>query len=229
MNPVTVAEVRAHIAFLRAVHVSSSRGEGSLLADGTRLRAAVRAYIPWLAFHAARASNGRAVLVERAPPLDAAWIWHVHRLDSRDYARTCAAFGAFVAPAPGVGFAASDSVATPAAIDDGKATEHELVAAVIRHAGFLWQVSGAAYNDDAFLERAIARYERFVTLSTRAGTQPLLLSRTSTMSPTPCRGAPAMVPARVEDANVERRRLRRRELLAACSRGARRAEFATSS
>ena len=71
MNPVTVAEVRAHIAFLRAVHVSSSRGEGSLLADGTRLRAAVRAYIPWLAFHAARASNGRAVLVERAPPLDA--------------------------------------------------------------------------------------------------------------------------------------------------------------
>ena len=73
MNPVTVAEVRAHIAFLRAVHVSSSRGEGSLLADGTRLRAAVRAYIPWLAFHAARASNGRAVLVERAPPLDAAW------------------------------------------------------------------------------------------------------------------------------------------------------------
>ena len=164
MNPVTVAEVRAHIAFLRAVHVSSSRGEGSLLADGTRLRAAVRAYIPWLAFHAARASNGRAVLVERAPPLDAAWIWHVHRLDSRDYARTCAAFGAFVAPAPGVGFAASDSVATPAAIDDGKATEHELVAAVIRHAGFLWQVSGAAYNDDAFLERAIARYERFVTL-----------------------------------------------------------------
>ena len=64
MDPVTVAEVRAHIAFLRAVHVSSSRGEGSLLADGTRLRAAVRAYIPWLAFHAARASNGRAVLVE---------------------------------------------------------------------------------------------------------------------------------------------------------------------
>ena len=164
MDPVTVAEVRAHIAFLRAVHVSSSRGEGSLLTDGTRLRNAVRAYIPWLAFHAARASNGRAVLVERAPPLDAAWIWHMHRLDSRDYARTCAAFGAFVAPAPGVGFAASDSVATPAAIDDGKATEHELVAAAIRHAGFLWQVSGAAYNDDAFLERAIARYERFVTL-----------------------------------------------------------------
>ena len=89
----------------------------------------------------------------------------MHRLDSHVRARSARSSRRRM----GVGFAASGSVATPAAIDDGKATEHELVAAVIRHAGFLWQVSGAAYNDDAFLERAIARYERFVRCARARG------------------------------------------------------------
>ena len=40
--PVSTCEIKEQLGFLRAVHVSSSRGEGSLLADGTRLRAAVR-------------------------------------------------------------------------------------------------------------------------------------------------------------------------------------------
>ena len=49
----------------------------------------------------------------------------------------------------------------PTTLRDGRQaqdSEDELVAAVGRHSKFLWQISGPAYNDDAFLERAIARY-----------------------------------------------------------------------
>ena len=46
---VSTCEIKEHIGFLRAVHVASSRGTGSLLyADGPSLRAAVRAYFAWL-------------------------------------------------------------------------------------------------------------------------------------------------------------------------------------
>ena len=44
MAPISVAELKEHIAFLRAVH-KSSHGDESLYADGKRLRAAVRAFI----------------------------------------------------------------------------------------------------------------------------------------------------------------------------------------
>ena len=55
MALISVAELREHIAFLRAVHTESSHGEESLYADGKRLRAAVRAYLTWLAARAAAA------------------------------------------------------------------------------------------------------------------------------------------------------------------------------
>ena len=47
MEAVTVSEVREHIAFLRAVHVASSRGASSLYVNGARLRAAAREYFAW--------------------------------------------------------------------------------------------------------------------------------------------------------------------------------------
>ena len=97
MEAVTVSEVREHIAFLRAVHVASSRGASSLYVDGARLRAAAREYFAWLGSMAAGAAVGDTVLVTRAPPLDVAWCWHVHRLTPRDYARDCAALGANLA------------------------------------------------------------------------------------------------------------------------------------
>lgn len=113
---VAVAEVLEHIAFLRAVHVTSAHGERSLYDDGGRLRAAVRAYGAWLASEATRGGGSGTVLVTRAPPLEVAWIWHVHRLQPLDYADACAALGAFVAPARGIGFAygATDALETDA-------------------------------------------------------------------------------------------------------------------
>ena len=111
---VTTAEIKEHIAFLRAVHVASSRGTGSLLyADGPSLRAAVRAYFALLSKAAESGPWSRAgemagqALVTRAPPLGIAWCWHVHRLSPLAYARHCAALtgGTVVYPAPGYGFA----------------------------------------------------------------------------------------------------------------------------
>ena len=49
MASVSVADMRAHIAFLRDVHVNSIRDESSsLYFDGPHLRAAVSSYISWL-------------------------------------------------------------------------------------------------------------------------------------------------------------------------------------
>ena len=128
MVPVSVAELKEHIGFLRAVHVASGPGEKSLYADGARLRTAVRTYCAWLASEAARA-GGPTVLVTRAPPLEVAWIWHVHRLATVEYKTTCALLGVFVAPARGIGFAygPNDARAKDAEAQD---SEDELGAAV---------------------------------------------------------------------------------------------------
>ena len=42
MALISVAELKEHISFLRAVHTESSHGDESLYADSKRLRAAVR-------------------------------------------------------------------------------------------------------------------------------------------------------------------------------------------
>ena len=174
---VSVADMRAHIAFLRAVHVHSTRDESSsLYVDGPPLRAAVGDYLAWLAEVSLgpSASPGPCpgeMLVTRAPALPVAWCWHVHRLDPHAYVRDCASLvGAVPYPAPGVGFASDDDpVASPPSRmhppDRASSSSHladVLVAAIGRHAPFLWQVSGAAYNDDAFLLAAASRYEEFV-------------------------------------------------------------------
>ena len=94
MALISVAELKEHISFLRAVHTESSHGDESLYADSKRLRAAVRAYLTWLAARVAAAPFGGTALVTCPPPLDIAWVWHVHRLAPREYARACAALGA---------------------------------------------------------------------------------------------------------------------------------------
>ena len=180
---VSVADMRAHIAFLRAVHVHSTRDESSsLYVDGPPLRAAVGDYLAWLAEVSLgpSASPGPCpgeMLVTRAPALPVAWCWHVHRLDPHAYVRDCASLvGAVPYPAPGVGFASDEDPAAspPTRIDPADRVSSSshladlLVAAIGRHAPFLWQVSGAAYNDDAFLLAAASRYEEFVAMTVRA-------------------------------------------------------------
>ena len=181
---VSVSDMRAHIAFLRAVHVHSTRDEfSSLYVDGPALRAAVGDYLAWLAevsvgpFAIPCPSPGE-MHVTRAPTLPVAWCWHVHRLDPHAYVRDCASLvGAVPYPAPGVGFGCNEGpdASSPPGLqpDDRVASSSDLadrlVAAIGRHAPFLWQVSGAAYNDDAFLLAAAKRYEDFVAMTVRAG------------------------------------------------------------
>ena len=93
---VSVADMRAHIAFLRAVHVHSTRDESSsLYVDGPPLRAAVGDYLAWLvevsvARTARPGPSPGEILLTRAPTLPVAWCWHVHRLDPHAYVRDCA-------------------------------------------------------------------------------------------------------------------------------------------
>ena len=188
---VAASDMRAHIAFLREVHVHSTRdGSSSLYVDAPPLRAAVDDYLAWLVEAATpggpwSSRPGRSpgeTEVTRAPSLRVAWCWHVHRLDPHAYVRDCASLaGAVPYPAAGVGFAHAAEPSSPsglgspaparasnrASIASGLADR--LVPAVERHAPFLWQVSGAAYNDDAFLLAAAARYEAFVAMTVDAG------------------------------------------------------------
>ena len=188
---VAASDMRAHIAFLREVHVHSTRdGSSSLYVDAPPLRAAVDDYLAWLVEAATpggpwSSRPGRSpgeTEVTRAPSLRVAWCWHVHRLHPHAYVRDCASLaGAVPYPAAGVGFAHAAEPSSPsglgspaparasnrASIASGLADR--LVPAVERHAPFLWQVSGAAYNDDAFLLAAAARYEAFVAMTVDAG------------------------------------------------------------
>ena len=182
--PISVADMRAHIAFLRAVHFLSTRDAfSSLYVDGTPLRAAVGDYLAWLVeVSVARSTrpgpSPGEILLTRAPTLPVAWCWHVHRLDPHAYVRDCASLTGVV-PYPttaGVGFgfdegpdASSPQPDPNAGIAPASKLADKLVAAIGRHATFLWQVSGAAYNDDAFLLVAAKRYEEFVAMTVRAG------------------------------------------------------------
>ena len=181
---VSVSDMRAHIAFLRAVHLHSTRDEfSSLYVDGTKLRAAVGDYLAWLDEVSVGPSaipglSPGEMLVTRAPTLPVAWCWHVHRLDPHAYVRDCASLvGAVPYPAPGVGFGFEEGpdASSPPRFDPAVGVApasklgDDLAAAIGRHAPFLWQVSGAAYNDDAFLLAAAKRYETFVAMTVKAG------------------------------------------------------------
>ena len=84
--------------------------------------------------------------------------------------------GAVPYPVPGVGFESDDDqvaspqrrIDPPDPVSSSSHLADILVAAIGRHAPFLWQVSGAAYNDDAFLLAAASRYEEFVAMTVRA-------------------------------------------------------------
>eukprot|EP00756_Hemistasia_phaeocysticola_P062796 Hpha_TRINITY_DN6243_c0_g1::TRINITY_DN6243_c0_g1_i1::g.23572::m.23572 len=151
---VAVDEIRAHIAFLRAVHTSSHD-----LYKGPFLRSAVSRYTVWLA---EKASSG-AVKVAIPPPLEIAWCWHCHRLAPVQYIRDCISLGGEVVPDASVAFSWSEEAGPVSAQTEAK-IGFDVCASASRQSQFLWQVSGPAYGDHAFLEAAIRRYERFLRL-----------------------------------------------------------------
>ena len=77
-----------HKAFLRFVH--SAPGGGDELYLGRALPGAIERYVkcwlPLVAREGTPKKEGEAVLV---PPVDIAWVWHLHRLAPRRYAAYC--------------------------------------------------------------------------------------------------------------------------------------------
>mmetsp|Transcript_35187 Transcript_35187/g.92075 ORF Transcript_35187/g.92075 Transcript_35187/m.92075 type:complete len:656 (-) Transcript_35187:610-2577(-) len=169
----TVAEVCQHVAFLRAVHMHvTSVPQSDLFHDGPALRTAASAYVRWLRTDAAA---GPTVTdgVAGTPPLPVAWVWHCHRLAPLKYLSDCRARGNVIQPAaaafawsacdePGPGL--QEQLASTSGIET--AADHALIDDLVRRstrqAKFLWQVSGEAYSDPAFLAGAISRYGKFL-------------------------------------------------------------------
>ena len=87
-----------HKAFLRFVH--SAPGGGDELYLGRALPGAIKRYVKfWLPLvsHSGYEGQGRAPLI---PPVDIAWVWHLHRLAPRRYATYCTErFGRVLDPA----------------------------------------------------------------------------------------------------------------------------------
>ena len=90
--PLRLAE---HKAFLRLVH--SAPGGGDELYLGRALPGAIERYLTcWLPL-VANEGGGSTRLI---PPIDVAWVWHLHRLAPRRYAKYCTdRFGRVLDPA----------------------------------------------------------------------------------------------------------------------------------
>ncbi len=191
---VSVGEVRRHVAFLKRVHDDAS----ALYFNGAALTSAVARYEElWLPLLAAREQRGTASAL--VPPVDIAWVWHLHRLAPLKYAAYCRErFGAVLEPGASAFRLQSDddgarsdetdcvqtrgvwSSAYPSAPFFPGAGGHPcagtssslvqpIVATAQRQSTFLWQVSGPRFSDDLFLAAAIERYDKFLRLMGTCG------------------------------------------------------------
>ena len=129
------------------------------------------------------------------PPPDIAWLWHCHRLAPNhyeSYSRSMYA-GQLIEAIPPFAFQAiqDDQDFTQHAwklgypndpffleVPEGDAANqapttymigsHDLVASTKSQSTFLWQVSGYHFQDDAFLEDAVQRYDQFLHVTDHA-------------------------------------------------------------
>jgi len=189
-----VADLMEHVAFLEAVHDAELNRGSALYLDRAVLHAAVHRYERlWLPLVAGRTAPHTLI-----PPLDVAWVWHLHRLAPLKYAAYCRArFGAILDPGPAAfrlltrdnlsceGGAASQEAweraypTAPFFLDPGATgaaqDEHEtallepVLATSARQRTFLWQVSGESFSCERFLAASIERYDKFLRLMGACG------------------------------------------------------------
>ena len=185
-----VADLQYHISFLEAVHDAELNQGSALYLDRALLRAAVsryeRLWLPLVASHA-----GPHHLI---PPIDVAWVWHLHRLAPLKYAEYCnSRFGAILDPGSAAfrlethdSLSCERSTASKEAWErkyptepfflgpggvPGAATDEPepalfkpLFATSLRQRTFLWQVSGKSFSCERFLAESIERYDKFLRL-----------------------------------------------------------------
>ena len=189
-----VADLQCHISFLEAVHDAELNQGSALYLDRAVLRAAVSRYERlWLPLVAGHAGPNHLV-----PPLDVAWVWHLHRLAPLNYAEYCSSrFGAILDPGaaafrlltfgdlscegstaskeawereyPTEPFFLDPSVPSVAPQEPEPALLEPLFATSWRQRTFLWQVSGKSFSCERFLAESIERYDKFLRLMGMCG------------------------------------------------------------
>ncbi|KAK7321290.1 hypothetical protein VNO77_31780 [Canavalia gladiata] len=186
-----VATAKQQLLFLAEVDRNRS-----LYDDGPVLHTANRRYkycwLPLLAKHAVSPVTESPLVV----PLDCEWIWHCHRLNPVRYKTDCIElYGRIldgwnvVSSTQGTGKEETKKIwetmypSEPYELDLNKdsmqdftenfleakepATNYDLISAVKRQTTFFYQVSRPYWNDDTFLEGAVARYKGFLHLIKR--------------------------------------------------------------
>ena len=149
----------------------------------------------WLPLLVAQSNDEKALV----PPVDIAWVWHLHRLAPLKYAAYCRErFGTVLEPGlsafrlqtaenfEGDGDAndcfhtrdvwACEYPTESFFFDAGRpkpVSKSSLVEPIVvtadSQSSFLWQVSGASYSDESFLATAIQRYDKFLRLMGKCG------------------------------------------------------------
>ena len=92
----SVSDVKRHIAFLERVHDDALNRGSSLYLSPAMLSVAVFRYEElWLPMLATQKNDENGLV----PPVDVAWVWHLHRLNPLGYAAFCLErFGTVVDP-----------------------------------------------------------------------------------------------------------------------------------
>ena len=92
----SVSEVKSHIAFLERVHDDALNRGSSLYLSPAMLSVAVFRYEElWLPMLVTQKNDEKGLV----PPVDVAWVWHLHRLNPLGYAAFCLeCFGTVLAP-----------------------------------------------------------------------------------------------------------------------------------
>ena len=158
-----------HRSLLRAVHLCGR----SLYEDSVDFTAAADYYLKsWLPALDTMEKEGNWM----APPLDVAWVWHVHKLDPISYAKDCNQwFGRLLGVPCGVnpfifGPTLSSNTSdvipsqTAAIVADTSDFRSRVVKSAQQQSSLLWHLRWPEYDDALFLEESVDRYKAMLTL-----------------------------------------------------------------
>ena len=153
---------REHLALLRAVHLCKK----NLYSSGPDLRLAVTAYVNcWLP------SLNIAVDTLEPPPVEVAWVWHLHKTDPASYEKDCFRWYGRLLEMPH-GMSPFCHSTAPLVLEDSNlepsSVEEEFMERIVNSARnqstFLWHVRWPEYDDSVFLEESVMRYKSMLQL-----------------------------------------------------------------
>jgi hypothetical protein len=172
------SSARDHIAFLRAVHLCKR----DLYSAGNDLKQAIVIYLDFWLPTLYDYSEARETTSVGHPPLDVAWIWHLHKIDPGSYASDCIRWYGRVLDIPlGTSpflFSSTLSSLSPGHVLDVHMRLSEegpfidrIAASAKTQSTFLWQVRWSEYEDDGFLKESVNRYKMMMLLMKENPTQ----------------------------------------------------------